>query len=104
MDTVRGDSVKKTRVFTPVKTVKTVLGLLIDRIFLAKFTWSGRSKPGTRKIALCDFTESLKFIYTVASKIHMGYTKEDFRSDMVDNVLKFAHVYVYIIFSCNYYC
>lgn len=96
MDTLREEhSMKQTRAsYLTLKTVKRVLGLLIDRIFLAEITWSGKSKPGTRKIALSNYTALLNLVYTAVSKLHKGYTKNTFREEMVDNVMKFAHVYV----------
>lgn len=100
METFREDyMMKKSRASTTLKTLKKVIGLLIDRIFLAKITWTGKSLPGTRKIALEEYTGLLNLVYTTTSKMHTGYTKKTFRSEMVENVMKFAHVYVYILFT-----
>lgn len=75
---------------TALKTAKNVLGLIIDRVYLSEFTWSGKSKPGTRKLALKDFPHTIELIHSIASRSHK-YTKEEFRKDLVDKILKFAY-------------
>lgn len=75
----------------PAKTVKTVLGLIIDRRFLAEFTWSGKSKPGTRKKPFRDEKNVINLIHTIALQKHTTYTREQFEKDMVDKVFKFAY-------------
>lgn len=76
---------------TPVKLMKRVLGLIIDRIYLSEFTWSGKSKPGTRKIAMKDFTRVFDLIHSIVSRSHKKYTDESCRKDLVDKILKFAY-------------
>lgn len=75
----------------PIKTLRTVLGMLIERRFLAQFTWSGKSKPGIRKLALKDRDDIVNLLYTIASQIHPKYVKTVFKRDLVDKILKFAY-------------
>lgn len=75
----------------PLKTLKILLGLIIDRRFLAEFTWSGKSVPGVRKIAFRDLNHIVDLIYDMTSKVHTKYTRPSYHKDLVDRVLKFAH-------------
>lgn len=66
-------------------------------------TWSGKSKPGIRKIPLRDFPSINDLIFAIASRIHANYKKELCRNDLVEKILKFAYelvnLYVYVLNS-----
>lgn len=76
----------KSKMTTPLKATKAVLGLIIDRVYLSEFTWSGKSKPGIRKIALKNYQHIYGLIYSVVSRSHKSYTKESYRKDLIDRI------------------
>lgn len=60
-----------------LKTLKTVVGLVIDRVFLAKFTRTGKSKPGCpRKERFQEYETILKVFFVLVSKAHPTYNKK----------------------------
>lgn len=88
---------------TPVKMAKKILLMIMDRVFLAQFTWTGKSRPGTRKIAFQEYNRTVGIIFALTSKIHRSYTKEQYRKDMVDRIFKFAYEYVLFIIKVFIY-
>lgn len=75
----------------PLKTLKTVLYLLIHRRFLAIFTWTGKSTQGTRKTPLRDQKRLVDLLYIITSHFHKNYTRKQFERDLIDKILKFAY-------------
>lgn len=76
----------------PHKTIKILLGLIVDRRFLCEFTWTGKTSKSTQsKNALRDSDRIVDLIYDMARQVHPKYTPEVYRKDMVDKVMKFAY-------------
>lgn len=65
---------------------------IIDRHFLAEFTWSGKSTSGKKKLAFRDLTNVLNLIQTVIRIKYNSYSDEDFRDSVINKVLKFAYM------------
>lgn len=76
-----------------MRTLKIVLGLMIDRRFLAEFTWSGKSVPGVRKTAFRDQSHIVDILYKMTLQVHPKYARTSFHKDLVDKILKFAFEY-----------
>lgn len=77
---------------TTLKSMRMVLNFLIDRQFLADFTWTGKTKKiGSRKHALREFNGVVDLIYEIVAHWHPNYMRTDFHKDLVDKVLKFAY-------------
>lgn len=57
---------------------------------LSNFTWTGKSKKGT-KIAFKNFKNIQNLLIQTMQSIDDRYTPEIFKIDMVGHVLKYAH-------------
>lgn len=57
---------------------------------LSNFTWTGKSKNGT-KIAFKNFKNIQNLLIKTMQSIDDRYTPETFKIDMVGHVLKYAH-------------
>lgn len=94
MDLISKLTAKKHKLYShaAVKTVKTVLGLVVDRRFLATITWSGKTLPGRqKKISFESHKEIVNFIHSVALRNHVNYSWEEYKKDMIDKVFKTAY-------------
>lgn len=90
LTSIAGEDARK--INTTLKMVRKVVTLIIDRVFLSLFTWSGKSKPGTqKKNALQHYLEVVNIIYTTTSQKHKLYTKITYHQELVNSVLKFAY-------------
>lgn len=72
------------------KMLRAVIALIIDRYFMAGFSYSGKSVKGQRKTPLKSYENILSLLYSVANKIDKNYEKEDFEADLKDKILKYA--------------
>lgn len=75
------------------KTLKTVLDLIIHRVFLAEFTRTGKSKPeAPRKIAFQSRSDKLhELLVKVVSKFHPQYDKNTMEKHLINKILKNAY-------------
>lgn len=77
---------------TTLKTAKAVVNVIMHRVFLAEFSWTGKAKPRTpRKYALQRFQFLLAVILQVVQKFHHEYQMRDLHNDMVNRIIKFAY-------------
>lgn len=75
-----------------LKAVKIVLGQVVHRVFLSKFTWTGKSKPGSpRKMPFQIYEQTINLIFDVVSKIHTYYNRNAYEQDLINKVLKGAY-------------
>lgn len=75
-----------------VKTLKATTGLIIERMFLADFTWTGKSKAGySRKIALKKFERLIQLLHAIVSDLHPNKDYDKFNDDLVNRVLKYSY-------------
>lgn len=75
-----------------LKAVKIVLGQVVHRVFLSKFTWTGKSKPGSpRKMPFQIYEQTINLIFDVVSKIHTNYNRNAYEQDLINKVLKGAY-------------
>lgn len=92
MDHLEYACISKNAQFTaPLKALKTALNLIISRQFLSEFTWTGKSKPGIRKLPFRDYKGIESLLYAIITQMHPKYDKKTFHKDLVDKILKFAY-------------
>lgn len=73
-------------------TLKVAIGLMIHRVFLAEFTWTGKSKPGfPRKRSFQAHQGLFSLLLTIVSKLHPGYSKSILEKSLVKDVFKTAY-------------
>lgn len=72
-----------------MKLLRKLVALIIDRYFLAQFTYSGRSVKGQRKNSFKKNENIIAFLYSVANRIDKNYEKGDFE-DNLKVILKYA--------------
>lgn len=78
---------------SPIKTLRTVLSLVIDRVFLSQFTWTGKTKPKTaRKIAFRDQKKLQDILLKVVSKFHLNYDQSKMENHLINKILSGAYV------------
>lgn len=74
------------------KTLKYVLCLVIHRIFLAEFTWTGKSKPGFPRKKPFQIHEGLiSLLLSIVSEFHPNYAKGNLREHLVSSIFKTAY-------------
>lgn len=66
------------------------MSVLIIPECLSNFTWTGKTKKGT-KIAFKNFKNIQKLLIQTMQSIDDRYSSETFKIDMVGHVLKYAH-------------
>lgn len=71
------------------KLLKMVVDLLMDRLFLSKFSFSGKS-IGQKKNSFKDRSNIVELLYAITSHIDRNYEKTDFVSHLRDKILKYA--------------
>lgn len=78
-----------------VKTLKTALNLVIHRVFLSEFTWTGKSKPNSsRKRAFRKQEKLQQILLQIVSKFHPNYNQTKLENHLVNKILKSAYEYV----------
>lgn len=74
-----------------LKTLKVAMNLIFDRVFLANFTWTGKSKPGSQKIALRKHERLVELLFVIVSDLHTKYDKNTFQDQLINSVLKYSY-------------
>lgn len=72
-----------------MKLLRKLVALIIDRYFLAQFTYSGRAVKGQRKNSFKKNENIIDFLYSVAKTIDKNYDRLDFE-DNLKSILKYA--------------
>lgn len=68
-----------------------LLHKVIDRVYLAEFTWTGKSVGGRGKNAFRDLDKTNDFLYDVINTIDEGYTKKSYLDDLKNKIIKYAY-------------
>lgn len=71
--------------------LKVLMYKIIDRIFLAKCTWTGKSTNGRVKIAFKNFKNVHDFLYETIKEIDGDYSQAIFFAHMKTKILKHAY-------------
>lgn len=75
-----------------LKTLKIVLNLVIHRVFLAEFTWTGKTKPGNpRKRSLRDHRKLQELFIKIVSKNHSKYDDAKLEHHLKNKIIKGAY-------------
>lgn len=72
-----------------MKLLKKLVAWIIDRYFLAQFTYAGRAVKGHRKNSFKKNENIIEFLYSVAKTIDKNYERLDFE-DNLKSILKYA--------------
>lgn len=75
-----------------LKTLKIVLNLVIHRVFLSEFTWTGKTKPGNpRKRSIRDRTKLQELFIKIVSKNYSNYDYAILEHHLKNKILKGAY-------------
>lgn len=75
-----------------LKTLKATLGLIIGRVFLADFTWTGKSKAGAKqKVAFNKYERLIELLYVTVKDLHPTIDYVKLKDDLVNRVLKYSY-------------
>lgn len=76
-----------------LKTLKTVFGLVVHRVFVAEFTWTGKSKPGLpKKQRFKDNFDNIQHVFLeIVSNFHSNFNKKTLDKYLVGNIFKGAY-------------
>lgn len=81
--------VKQTKGNQP-KLLKKIVGCIMDRDFLAKFSFTGKLAKGQRKISFQNQKNIMALLYPIASKIDKTFEEEDVSGYLKDKILRYA--------------
>lgn len=73
------------------KLLKYVVYCILDRQFLATFTWSGKSVGGKTKKSLSKSTHIIDLFYSIVSKIDSSYNHPAFIDNLKNKIMKYAY-------------
>lgn len=74
-----------------LKILKRFLFSIIDRIFLANFTWTGKTNGPERKIAFSKFENVLDLMFTLVKKNDEHYPLKTLKDYLINRILKYAY-------------
>lgn len=72
------------------KLLKALICILFERVFLAKFTWSGKAKT-SRKLAFEKYKHLIEITYGTLVCIDESYKYATFLTNLKSKVLKYAY-------------
>lgn len=72
------------------KLLKHVAHIIVDRVFLAQFSYSGKSLKNQRKMAFTERKNIVALLYSVAGKVDTAYEEDDMKLHLRDKILKYA--------------
>lgn len=72
------------------KLLRKIVYFIMDRRFMANFTYSGKSTKGQRKIAFKMQQNIIGLLYSIVSKIDKSFDKDNLTLYLKDNILKYA--------------
>lgn len=73
------------------KLLRKILDFIVDRTFLAKFSYTGKLVKGQkRKISFSQKKNIVDLLYAIASKVDKTYEKDDLKTYLRDKILKHA--------------
>lgn len=72
------------------KLLKKLTEIIFERVFLAQFTFSGKSVKGQRKNSFKQNVNIIALLYSVACEIDKSYDEDDFKAHLRDKILKYA--------------
>lgn len=72
------------------KLLRAIVYFIVDRVFLAQFSFSGKSVKGQRKISFIGKQNIVALLYSIARKVDRAYEEDDMKEHLRDKVLKYA--------------
>lgn len=74
-----------------LKILKRFLSSILDRAFLANFTWTGKTIGTDRKIPFGKFKKILDLMFALVTKNDENYPRKTMTDFLVNRILKYAY-------------
>lgn len=74
-----------------LKTLRTAMGLIIERLFLSKITWTGKTINGGRKVTFSGYTHIFELLFGIVSDLHVEMTESKLKKGLVGNIFRHAY-------------
>lgn len=72
------------------KVIKSVFNAILDKQVRSRFTWTGKSINGEKKIPFRDYKEIIGLLFNVVRRANNKYTMVKCEEDLTTRILKYA--------------
>lgn len=73
------------------KLLKAIVYTIMEPIFFANFTWTGKSVNGERKIPFQESNNIVDLLFDMVAKVEPSYQKTTFLSHLKTKIIKYAY-------------
>lgn len=74
-----------------VKMSRILVYKIVEKAFLAEFTWTGRSIGDRVKMKFKELVNINRLLYSVVSNIDVNYDRKTFSEHLISRILKYAY-------------